>query len=337
MKGANIKTERHELGRPGPLGLRVVQGKGREAAGPPRAGTRIVPHPKVGAEIGRITKADLSRCWTCGTCDAECPVNQATQALKPRKVLRMASLGLLEELVRLPEIWYCLTCNRCEQICPTLAGPSRLFPFLRSEAVANGVVAWEQVAQYRKLFSRFQRARWHAAALCLEGKMPDVSQPQWEAWLQRPVRLPDTSIEANKTGGSGAGAFRKALSQNQASLCFTCSECTNGCPLRGERSVFDPQWIVRMGNLGLYEELLKSPALWLCITCRRCTEGCSQTVKVHRLIEELRELALKQGIVDAGFFSRWKEASMGLLRQFVREVDGVFSFGVTRSEGQTVT
>jgi heterodisulfide reductase subunit C len=61
-----------------------------------------------------------SLCWTCGSCDLECPVNRATNRLRPQKLVRMANLGMLEELLGLPEIWYCLNCRRCMMTCPTV-------------------------------------------------------------------------------------------------------------------------------------------------------------------------------------------------------------------------
>ena len=75
-----------------------------------------------------------------------------------------------------------------------------------------------------------------------------------------------------------------------------------------ERSVFDPQWIFRMVNLGLEEEILKSPSIWLCLACQRCTEACGELVSGHLIIQRLQELALEEGMVDKDFPYRWKSA-----------------------------
>lgn len=286
----------------------------------------ISPDRQLGEKVGRLAKADLSLCWTCGSCDAECPINQATQGLRPRRILRMASLGLMEELLGLPDIWYCITCNRCSQICPTLAKPSRVIGYLREEVSRTGKVRAEILVRYSALFSRFQRVRWRVASHCLTDEFHFRSEDQWVEALHTPLDA-NTSLIYEKDLFGGSPAFKAAAMKGEASACFTCGECTVACPLRGERSVFDPQWIVRMAHLGLSAELLCSPSLWLCIGCRRCTEGCSQAVKPHAVIETLRQIALDEGFVDRDFTRRFQEASKELYRLFVKQVDGLLGAG----------
>ena len=55
--------------------------------------------PDLRKSIGSGAKTDINLCWTCGACDAECPVNLATGRLRPQAIVRMANLGLLEELI----------------------------------------------------------------------------------------------------------------------------------------------------------------------------------------------------------------------------------------------
>ena len=70
--------------------------------------------------------ADIDRCWTCGACDNGCPVSLATGRLRPQRNVRMAVYGMLDQLLALPGIWYCLSCRRCLQGCPNRVKPASL-------------------------------------------------------------------------------------------------------------------------------------------------------------------------------------------------------------------
>ena len=267
------------------------------------------------------THAESNLCWMCSTCDSECPIYLATGRLRPQKVVRMANLGFLDELLSLPEIWYCITCKRCNYMCPNLVKPASVISFLRKEAIRRNILSWKMVLRYRNIFSRLQRVRWHAAEQCLKGDMGPISHDLWREWLETPVDglEGDVVLSANH---SHSKAFKNAADSSSISSCFTCSECSNVCPIFFERSVFDPQWIFHMVNLGL-EEILKSPSIWLCIACRRCTEACSQLVEGHLMIRRLQEFALEEGIVDDGFPFRWEKAQKAIYRLFVEEVDAL--------------
>ena len=59
--------------------------------------------------------ADL--CFTCGTCAGGCPVT-GIDGFDPRKAIRMAALGLDDELIESRWPWICTLCGRCENQCP---------------------------------------------------------------------------------------------------------------------------------------------------------------------------------------------------------------------------
>ncbi len=60
---------------------------------------------------------NLNACLTCGTCAAGCPAT-GLHGMDPRKVIRMAALGLDEELKKTPWAWMCSMCGRCVHACP---------------------------------------------------------------------------------------------------------------------------------------------------------------------------------------------------------------------------
>uniref|UniRef100_A0A7C4RTU7 (Fe-S)-binding protein n=1 Tax=Desulfatirhabdium butyrativorans TaxID=340467 RepID=A0A7C4RTU7_9BACT len=60
---------------------------------------------------------NLNACLTCGTCAAGCPAT-GLEGMDPRKVVRMAALGMDEELKKTPWAWMCSMCGRCVHACP---------------------------------------------------------------------------------------------------------------------------------------------------------------------------------------------------------------------------
>lgn len=288
----------------------------------------LTPDREVRKFIETGAQAESNLCWACGTCDNECPVNIATNRLGPRKIVRLANYGFLDELLAMPEIWYCLTCLRCLEVCPNQVKPAEVIRFIRQEALRRQIVEWDLQERFRELFGRFQRVRWHTTVRCMNGELDTVSEEQWHEWLNTPVELPGTEISP-KGSGNPTVYFRQAVDTN-ITLCFTCSECTNCCPVFYERSVFDPQATIRMVNLGLTEELLLSPSIWLCISCGRCSRACTQTVKGREIIARLRRLAIDGGYVSPQLPYKLKKAEKLIYPRLLDEIDACLGFSSGR-------
>ncbi len=60
---------------------------------------------------------NLNLCLTCGACASGCPAT-GLEGMDPRKFLRMAALGLDEEIKSTPWVWMCSMCQRCVYVCP---------------------------------------------------------------------------------------------------------------------------------------------------------------------------------------------------------------------------
>ncbi len=60
---------------------------------------------------------NLNLCLTCGLCSSGCPAS-GLEGMDPRKFLRMASLGLDDELLSSDWAWWCTMCQRCIHACP---------------------------------------------------------------------------------------------------------------------------------------------------------------------------------------------------------------------------
>jgi ferredoxin len=60
---------------------------------------------------------NLNLCLTCGACASGCPAT-GLHEMDPRKFLRMAALGLDDELLKSEWVWMCSMCQRCIYVCP---------------------------------------------------------------------------------------------------------------------------------------------------------------------------------------------------------------------------
>lgn len=60
---------------------------------------------------------NLNSCLTCGACASGCPAT-GMDNMDPRKFLRMAALGMDDEILDSNWPWFCTMCMRCIYVCP---------------------------------------------------------------------------------------------------------------------------------------------------------------------------------------------------------------------------
>lgn len=95
--------------------------------------------------------------------------------------------------------------------------------------------------------------------------------------------------------------FRKQVEQamgQKVSPCFHCNKCSSGCPVTFAMDV-NPNKIVRLVQLGLKEQVLRSSTIWLCASCQTCTTRCPNDVDIAGLMDVLREMAVAEGVPAA--------------------------------------
>ena len=69
---------------------------------------------------------DILYCFNCGTCISGCPASEAKPPLLIRSLARMVILGLEDALLEEDTPWTCVTCSRCEEMCPMNVRPFEL-------------------------------------------------------------------------------------------------------------------------------------------------------------------------------------------------------------------
>jgi heterodisulfide reductase subunit C len=80
------------------------------------------------------------RCFSCGTCVAGCPVAGTTERYNPRRIVRMALLGMREEVLSSEFVWLCSACYTCYERCPQDVHIPELMNAIRNIAVREGHV-----------------------------------------------------------------------------------------------------------------------------------------------------------------------------------------------------
>lgn len=100
-------------------------------------------------DIKRFGAADVSACFSCGTCTAICPLVGEDNTF-PRRMIRYAQVGMRDKLLSSKELWSCYACGECSDSCPTQAEPSEFMAAARRYAIAS----YDRTGFSRLLYTR---------------------------------------------------------------------------------------------------------------------------------------------------------------------------------------
>ena len=98
----------------------------------------------------------LSKCHQCGVCTATCPVREIEETFNPRKIMKLAKLGLKEEVFKSDFIWLCSMCFMCEERCPQDVKPPDVMTVLRNMAAVEGKTP-ENIAKLMTILAEYGR------------------------------------------------------------------------------------------------------------------------------------------------------------------------------------
>jgi heterodisulfide reductase subunit C len=68
-------------------------------------------------KVQELSGQNLLACYQCGKCSAGCPAVSDMDIL-PNQIIRLAQLGLKDELLASTAIWICASCMTCNSRCP---------------------------------------------------------------------------------------------------------------------------------------------------------------------------------------------------------------------------
>jgi heterodisulfide reductase subunit C len=77
-------------------------------------------------------------CYACGTCSASCPIRAIDEEFNPRRIIRLALLGLKDEVLQSDFIWLCTGCYICQERCPQDVRITELMMAFRNVATEEG-------------------------------------------------------------------------------------------------------------------------------------------------------------------------------------------------------
>jgi ferredoxin len=97
--------------------------------------TRLVD-PNFLYELKQFGAAGAEKCIHCGNCTAICSMSKEDDRF-PRHMVRMAQLGMKDELLGSRQLWLCFNCGDCSETCPQQAEPANLMAAARCYAISQ--------------------------------------------------------------------------------------------------------------------------------------------------------------------------------------------------------
>jgi heterodisulfide reductase subunit C2 len=68
-------------------------------------------------KVSQLSGQDIFKCFQCGTCGGGCPMSGQMETL-PRRIMRMAQLGMEESVSGSKTSFTCASCHTCTVNCP---------------------------------------------------------------------------------------------------------------------------------------------------------------------------------------------------------------------------
>jgi len=78
------------------------------------------------------------KCYECGACVNDCPVVKVNPEFNPNQIIGKLLSGDLEAVLGSHDIWRCVDCYTCYELCPQKMGMNKIFDKLKHIAIERG-------------------------------------------------------------------------------------------------------------------------------------------------------------------------------------------------------
>jgi heterodisulfide reductase subunit C len=98
----------------------------------------------------------------------------------------------------------------------------------------------------------------------------------------------------------GKDPLAKIIDNKKLALCVECGKCVASCPMAEFYNrfsfLFSARGIIKKTLLGL--DILNDANIWFCLECELCARLCPAGVKYAEFVEDIRQLAISEGITE---------------------------------------
>lgn len=98
----------------------------------------------------------IRKCYECGACVNDCPVVKTNPDFNPNEIMGMLLSGKFGEVIESHNIWQCVDCYTCYELCPQKMGMNKIFDKLKHIALRKGKRP-EGFAASIEMFKKFGR------------------------------------------------------------------------------------------------------------------------------------------------------------------------------------
>lgn len=117
------------------------------------------------------------------------------------------------------------------------------------------------------------------------------------------------------------------------SLCYQCGTCAAGCSV-GFASDYSPRQVMRMLQLGLVDDVLKSSLIWLCTGCGNCVTRCPRQLNIPHMNDTLRMTAKENGYITEKNVDIFNNAFLSSVKRYGRIFEGAMTMEFNLRSGQ---